>query len=100
MKSVDHAFPHRHADAVALILVKPCRFGHPHAHLFSEIHALDVGIQGHFQVLGLWRHSGSAILGIPSKKDVPIRNTAPVCKSMEPILYVIALLKCPLPYLD
>src|SRR2546421_6689344 len=56
MKRVDHAFAHAHPNAVALVFPKTRGFGEAEAHFFRQVHALHLGFQSDFEVLGIFRH--------------------------------------------
>jgi len=56
VECVDHAFAHAHADAIAIVFAESAASATREAHLFGEIHAFDLRLQRHFEVLGVRRH--------------------------------------------
>jgi uncharacterized membrane protein YbhN (UPF0104 family) len=56
VKRIDHPFAHAHPDAVAIVFAESGRFSNAQAHLLREIHAFDLRLQRHFEVLGVRRH--------------------------------------------
>jgi hypothetical protein len=68
MKCVDDPFPHRHSDAVAIVLIEARGFGDPQTHLLGKIDAfylrferdIEVFLVSHFYELppaiAVWTH--------------------------------------------
>src|SRR5216684_1045215 len=57
MESVDDPFADRHANAVAVVFAETRGLGHAQTHFLGEVDAVDLRLEGDFEVLRVLRHA-------------------------------------------